>query len=1554
MKAAKITWRILLLTAALTLAMGCAALAENESPTPSVDYNAVMLFGEDYSFTVTPDDGVEYNLRIERWHEWDQNKWLTDTENNDQNRKWTGAHTFTFGASQFQPGIYTIRIWANINAAGFSTSYREYDFVCAEDPISDGISLTLNDHPLVNTPVHITVNAPGADEIRLYNQDGKLDWRAGNHFEYDTGVPNGDRFYYARAKINGTWYISDVKEIHWIEYEQCAQAPVTVDRQVARGGMFTVTIGETPNANVFHLHIVEKSDPKHELYFQKFSVPGSYLIPSAKLPAGQYYVYVSNGGPGYGWIDLGPQDDDVLTVTQASAGLHLSKTQVEVGENLAISVYDPGAERIRVTDGYRWMDENGWDGDSWYTIDMHWGNVPDHVTIRAEGMHGGKWQLINEIPVEIVASNGNMPAPAVDIRSAYAPGVDVGFNVSMPAFATSCEITVIRTDNDNTIMRKESRGNTNMHFNIPAKNLEAEKIYVARILVRGYGYRCFEGDFPFAVTNSSLTQGITLEVPQELHMGQHVDVKVFADGADEVMVWSSAFGKRNLNRGDGYDQKEGCFKAGFEINIDSGDTGEQTVQFYAMAKTNGQWNRMTALQTVTVAANHGPADSPTFTISKTQRKRGEMLLANVNPISQQGGEYHVNIFDMNDNWAADFCGGESGEIYVSTANLAPGQYRIHAYVRVMDYLVGHSEEDLFFTVTDEPSDGMGNLYVTHTQLETYQCPLFSLYAKGADEVAVCIARDSNDIAADRNYWDGKGNLSDNRFIHWRWFDHPGTYYAYMAARFGNEWRVVGNVTEINVTASKGESPVPSVDYSPVMLLGEDYFFTVTPDAGVEYNLRIERRDEWDQNKWLTDTENNDQNRNWTGEHTFTFSSSQFRSGDYAIRIWSGRHDVGFAASYKEYNFICSKDLLGESISLMLNESPLVNTPLQITVNAPGAKEIILYNQRGDIARASKDRLDIKRDVPNDDTCYYARALVNGQWYISDVKEIHWIEYEQCAQAPVTVDRQVARGGMFTVTIGETPNANVFHLHIVEKSDPKHELYFQKFSVPGSYLIPSAKLPAGQYYVYVSNGGPGYGWIDLGPQDDDVLTVTQASAGLHLSKTQVEVGENLAISVYDPGAERIRVTDGYRWMDENGWDGDSWYTIDMHWGNVPDHVTIRAEGMHGGKWQLINEIPVEIVASNGNMPAPDVTVMNAYDVGLDVDFKVIAPDYATFFDVEVYKADGHDTILRRDWVQNTDKPFKIPANTLEAGQTYAVRTLVRGFGYRCYEGEKLFVIAAPYDKNLNISVDGSYENRSIKVNVGYTVKASAKNATAIRVYNGQGWRYYLGSSMEEVWCESHKGLRIFYVQAYYGQVDSDRYHQGDMDYMRNLAWNLESMSNMIRIDFTAIGQAPKPEYVLDSRIVYRGDQLVLTLQNMDERQTYKAHVWRELNGSDLWYEPNYHPVGNTIRVETDYIEPGVVLVWVDAEGREDYENNSTSQVFFVIDSNRVFTLPNMLTTIEPEAFAGTSAQLVIVPNGVQSIGSRAFADSSVIVAVIPDGVEVSGDAFPEGTFKFNGN
>ena len=59
------------------------------------------------------------------------------------------------------------------------------------------------------------------------------------------------------------------------------------------------------------------------------------------------------------------------------------------------------------------------------------------------------------------------------------------------------------------------------------------------------------------------------------------------------------------------------------------------------------------------------------------------------------------------------------------------------------------------------------------------------------------------------------------------------------------------------------------------------------------------------------------------------------------------------------------------------------------------------------------------------------------------------------------------------------------------------------------------------------------------------------------------------------------------------------------------------------------------------------------------------------------------------------------------------------------------------------------------------------------------------------------------------------------------------------------------------------------------------------------------------------------------------------------------LPENLTEIGAEAFAGTAAQVVVLPSGCKSVGSRAFADSKALQYVIVPAnaaVDIAEDAF----------
>lgn len=76
------------------------------------------------------------------------------------------------------------------------------------------------------------------------------------------------------------------------------------------------------------------------------------------------------------------------------------------------------------------------------------------------------------------------------------------------------------------------------------------------------------------------------------------------------------------------------------------------------------------------------------------------------------------------------------------------------------------------------------------------------------------------------------------------------------------------------------------------------------------------------------------------------------------------------------------------------------------------------------------------------------------------------------------------------------------------------------------------------------------------------------------------------------------------------------------------------------------------------------------------------------------------------------------------------------------------------------------------------------------------------------------------------------------------------------------------------------------------------------------------------------------------------NGMTASCAVTVHISSVLTLPDSLTVIEAEAFAGMSAEKVVLPAGVTGIGSRAFADcASLRTVVIPgETIAIADDAF----------
>ena len=106
----------------------------------------------------------------------------------------------------------------------------------------------------------------------------------------------------------------------------------------------------------------------------------------------------------------------------------------------------------------------------------------------------------------------------------------------------------------------------------------------------------------------------------------------------------------------------------------------------------------------------------------------------------------------------------------------------------------------------------------------------------------------------------------------------------------------------------------------------------------------------------------------------------------------------------------------------------------------------------------------------------------------------------------------------------------------------------------------------------------------------------------------------------------------------------------------------------------------------------------------------------------------------------------------------------------------------------------------------------------------------------------------------------------------------------------------------------------------------------------WFEADLSPDGTELL-------PSYTLISIEPQYRFAVPDSAEYRVCGVFSlTNYTVILPNDLTRIGEEAFAGSSALVVGVPEGCLSIGDGAFRDSALIVILIPGESELGDDVF----------
>ena len=1131
---------------------------------------------------------------------------------------------------------------------------------------------------------------------------------------------------------------------------QCGavNAALTAD-SVPRGQMLEITVPAAENAEWYHARI--RDNDWNEYYFVDLGGPGTYLLPTADLPvASDYFVIISTGAPGYYWNDTNVEEVERFTVTEGSAVFEVNRHEALTQEDVHASVYAPGAERIRFSAHYNgendpgWWDEYGWETESW-TDRTHWDWPEENITLRAEAMYDGQWQLIGEQTVTVTA---NHYYDAEYMRSLAPVVLNHGDDlvIQLPEGVTGVWANIW----DDTaggawvyfMNWDEGRQSSYNYFDtdnpegwaaggegpeepcfhgeggtilVPAQYLKANHTYRLDMdMWGGIGTAHDDvSDVKFSVIGFT-EDDITLTIngsqdDQTLRIYDTWKVRVSAPGASAIRYFDGwnwhCFDVREdglweSDWGDEFDVTRSCYaQACYDpMDWDSFDGNWDSLN----------WQGLSNIVRLTLYAE-GQISAASFTLDQTEVREGEFAVLRLSGM-EDGANYHANAYWRDENgeehWVSDvWYEHEDGVIQMPTAHMGVGEWiiRLDSYGKVG---LHHNSFESTITITD----GDAGMYLSKSEALVHENVLVSIYAPGAERV-----RFSNWYWGENeaNWWDENG-WEDDSWQDWCSWDQMNTVPVRAEAMYNGQWQLID---EINVSVTANTVYDFSAMIPAVVADGQDFVLDLSAasdtranvydetEGGPEvYWMNWDRSRQSDYNYYDTDTQA------WAveGDDCLHSDDGNFvlpaqylkRNHTYRVDIHAGGDDVGFIAydgSGIRFTVASGED---GNVNLLVNGSSEsrevgVNEWYTVTAEAPGAERIRVFDGYNWHEWDGSSFEENWRNGGNENRSIYAQAWYNDDGWDGVSNTIIVSSYSDL-QVPVDFsitneNAAVARGDelVLSVTV-DMPDAE-YSAHLKWMDEYENEQWIDgTYDLDGTTIrIPTDELWEGDFYVRLDVYGKG-GYCDNCL--DLPFTVTRGEKFFRVDKTNPVVMEKIHITVYDPDASRIRVDGGYGWWDEEGWEGNSG-VYDPSWDCSPenDGITVKAEGWHedDNEWVEIGSAIVVITAPNGMIGEPVIHADEYQDIHRGLYFDVEMPEHAECYEVEVweYLEDGE-----RVWQLNNERHegnqgFFIEGSQLELGHTYEVFARALGYGYICHEVSRSVTMAEPQDAP-EITVDAS--------------------------------------------------------------------------------------------------------------------------------------------------------------------------------------------------------------------------------------------------------------------------
>ena len=1424
-------WLVLLLALAAVLALACAGLAEESVlSAPSISLSASSVTrGSFLNVNVGAVQGADvYRVRV------------TDASGEAV----SGGYAYEAGAVYAQ------------TASLAPGTYNVYGFVLDEDgnegEHSDSLSFTVKAYTgssnviirLARTQIQpgewvlLSVYAPNKQGIRLFcEEENDLDWWSNDEsWAYAISLAPGNTYHlWAEAyDANGGVYKSSTVAL------TVAAAPGELGDITFPMQDGSVTAGQDLAVEYAVGNAAGGIDPTKIKYcvelwdiegggavYEDETLPqsGTVTISGEYLQAGRTYdlsIYTYTNVRGYGSkaetrrvLALNPTEQDLsLTVNGQS------EVTVATHEHVDLTIHAPGATAIHLYKGRGgdwdyWGDQNGYQEDIHYDWE-HWTQETLALYVNVCYVdyedENAQWFLSDPLIIHVTAENGTLPPPSFTIPGTVNVGSVLDVQVdSLSESATGCWAEIHPLDEN---------GEINRDISLAYGDISDGHIYLPTAMLQpGEKYAVHLGSNGIGwLDSASVERWFTAAGQATEGQAQFFVSKENVETREPFSAGGYVPGAKELivyfngNRDDQWGRWGGTnFNA---TNWMIGDSGDYTYTLMARYTDEDVWEDVGDPVTVHVSAPNGWYDVSQISIP-AEHPAGQDLTIDLSSTGASG--FDVGLWrEINDNW------GWGDQQDGGLSFTIPGEELTEDIYHLSINVYGRGYErtvlNAVFAVT---GSSQGN--VTISAPDTVICGqdfTIEVNAPGASAVSWWIPNWHEQMyqgESAQNTTQIRG--PDKTVVYARACYDPIDWNSFDWNDWQHRvnWGPITAVKEITITAPNGQAGAPNVSGVPEEVVWNDtkslHVTVGSASHAVWYDVRLRDRNDW----W-----NERRFYHLDGPGSVDIDLSDLTPGEYCVDVYVAGEE-GYAENVVLKNFT----LIG-----------------------------------------------------------------NGQ--------VGWSNH-----ALAISGSSLPRGQMLHFSLAAADNAEWYHARI--RDDDWNEYCFLDLGGPGEdFALPTANLEVGkEYFVIISFGAPGWNWNENPAETAQRFTVTDnGAARMDVGKTQALNREEVYVSIYAPGAERIRFSNYYvgkneaNWWNEDGWEGDSWQGT-CRWDWPEENITLRAEAYKNGKWLLINEATV------------DVTALHVYDgvyltsivpsvVNEGEDLVIPFPEGVssawanvwddTCFGSHVYWMNTNDDLYHLHDVDDPDMvddnywedhygqvtEIRVPARILKLNHAYHIDLGMYG-GVGIAGGDRngigFTVSNGQTDSNVRITVNGSTADQSFPLCQNYTVVVTAPGACAVRAFNGHGWDYRAGSDEAFTWNDGDDGVHTLYAEACYEDRNWDGVDWNNWDWERSgLTWG--GISNTITLTHYAQGQVDRPNAVLVSSTVTRGDYIEVRLIDPDPEAHYSASLWwPDENGNEFWPMGWFDQSGDTIRIPTVNLGEGDWYVRVNVGGKVSCYGNS---------------------------------------------------------------------------------